>query len=175
MKEKYDIYIGIDPDVDKSGVAELDTYDRTFRTLKAMTFPELASYLGRNDFDCANCVVPIRYLIVIEAGWLNKAHWHLTPYDSKAIAAAKGNAAGRNHQVGRMIAEWCEENHYPYKLVKPLRKCWRGKDGKITHEELAYFTHIEGRTNQEVRDAALLAWNEAGLPIRVKPVNTKRQ
>lgn len=175
MKERYDIYIGIDPDVEKSGVAELDAYSHTFKKLKAMTFPELLDYLAANHFDCASSIVTPRYLVVIEAGWLNKAHWHLTPRDTRAIAAAKGNAAGRNHEVGRKIAECCEAWGYPYKLVKPLRKCWRGKDGKITHEELAYFTHIEGRTNQEVRDAALLAWNEAGLPIRVQPIKTKRQ
>lgn len=49
-----------------------------------------------------------------------------------------------------------------------LRKGWKGKDGKITHDELASFTGLMGRTNQDVRDAALLAWAFAGLPIRVK-------
>lgn len=49
------------------------------------------------------------------------------------------------------------------------------KDGKITHEELAYFTGIMGRTNTEMRDAALLAWNHAGLPIRVKPIEGKKR
>lgn len=169
MKEKYDIYIGIDPDVDKSGVAHLDADTGLLKT-SALTFPQLLDYLG---YVKARKICS--FLVVIEAGWLNKAHWHLTPYDSKASAAAKGNAAGRNHEVGRKIAECCEAWDIPYKLVKPLRKCWRGKDGKITHEELAYFTHIKGRTNQEGRDAALLAWNEAGLPVRVKPINTKRK
>jgi hypothetical protein len=51
--------------------------------------------------------------------------------------------------------------------VKPLKKCWKGRDGKITHEELARFTGLMGHTNQDGRDAALLAWVRAGLPIRL--------
>jgi hypothetical protein len=67
-----------------------------------------------------------------------------------------------------MIVEMCK--HYGIEAVeqRPLQKHWRGKDGKITHEELASFTGIMGKTNQEGRDAALLAWVCAGLPIRLK-------
>jgi hypothetical protein len=54
-------------------------------------------------------------------------------------------------------------------LRRPLTKCWHGKDRKITQAELEAITGTAGRTNQEMRDAALLAWVEAGLPIRVKP------
>jgi hypothetical protein len=52
---------------------------------------------------------------------------------------------------------------------------WKGRDGKITHEELQHLAiitdktnHITNKTNQEARDAALLAWEYAGLPIRIK-------
>ena len=57
-----------------------------------------------------------------------------------------------------------------YEVIEqaPLRKCWKGRDGKITQIELNYFTGITGRTNQEARDAALIAWNFAGFPIRIK-------
>ena len=44
---------------------------------------------------------------------------------------------------------------------------WQGKDGKITQQEIASFTGITGRNNQEERDAALLAWVYAGLPIKI--------
>ena len=49
----------------------------------------------------------------------------------------------------------------------PLRKIWKGKDGKITDEEIKAFMPIIERTNQEERDAALLAWNEAGFPMKI--------
>jgi hypothetical protein len=47
---------------------------------------------------------------------------------------------------------------------------WHGRDGKITQEEIAAFTGIDGRHNQEERDAALLAWIYAGLPIKAKKI-----
>ncbi len=52
--------------------------------------------------------------------------------------------------------------------AQPLVKCWKGSDRKITHEEL---DRIVGgmpgrRSNQEERDALLLAWSRSGLPIR---------
>ena len=55
------------------------------------------------------------------------------------------------------------------KLIKPLRKIWHGRDKKITHDELCQITKMINvrRTNQEERDAALLAWEHAGLPIRI--------
>lgn len=161
--------IGIDPDVDKSGCACLDVANRTIETA-TLAFPQLLDYLqfAKRIAEASGNA----YVVVIEAGWLNKSNWHILPRDTKAAAAAKGNAAGRNHEVGRKIAEMCQRWQIPYELVKPLplhaggANLWQGKDGKITQEELAAFTGVTGRTNQEGRDAALLAWTWAGLPIR---------
>jgi len=107
-------------------------------------------------------------LVVVEAGWLIQSNWHLLHKDSKAVAAAKGNSIGRNHETGRKIVEMCK--HYGIEVLEhfPLKKQWKGKDGKITHKELASFTGLTGTTNQDARDAALLAWVFAGLPIRLK-------
>ena len=79
-----------------------------------------------------------------------------------------GNHTGRNHEVGRKIVEMCR--HYGIEVVEqpPLRKIWKGKDGKITNEELQHLAIITDKTNQETRDAALIAWEYAGLPIRIK-------
>ena len=53
--------------------------------------------------------------------------------------------------------------------MKPLKKCWRGTGGKITQEELEYMTgKLDRRVSQDARDAALMAWWFAGLPIKVK-------
>jgi len=54
--------------------------------------------------------------------------------------------------------------------IKPLRKYWKGKDGKITPQELQSFTGFKGRSNQDGRDAALIAWVYAGLPIRISHI-----
>lgn len=159
MKTSY--IIGIDPDVDKSGVATLFTATKRV-TLQSLTFPELIRYLHkmREEADV---------IVVVEAGWLNKSNWHLGRFDSKAIAAAKGYSVGENHRTGKLIADMAEDIGFITERIKPLKKCWKGKDGKITHEEIAYF--IPGfpkRSNQETRDAALIAWNYANLPIKIK-------
>ena len=53
----------------------------------------------------------------------------------------------------------------------PLKKIW-GADRrqKISHEELKNLTGglVKGKTNQDTRDAILLAWDKAGLPMRIK-------
>ena len=161
--------IGIDPDVEKSGVASLECDTRRLEVM-TLEFPDLLDYLQwvkRTSEITGNGV-----MVVIEAGWLNKSNWHLSPKDTRAAAAAKGNHAGRNHETGRKIAEMCRHWQIPYRIVKPLAlkvggvPLWKGKDGKITQEELAALTGITGRTNQEGRDAALLAWVYAGFGIK---------
>lgn len=163
--KKYDVVIGIDPDVDKSGVAFLIVESRIIE-VSNLTFANLLDYL-RTERDKAKESGKF-LVVVVEAGWLNKAHWHVGKGGSAARSAAIGNHTGRNHEVGRKIVEMCR--HYGIEVVEqpPLRKMWKGRDGKITHEELQHFTGITGKTNQETRDAALLAWEYAGLPIRIK-------
>lgn len=149
--------IGIDPDVDKSGVATLDSATGELR-LACMAFPVLTDYLRGNT----------EARVYIEAGWLERAHHHVGWGDSGALAARKGNAVGRNHEVGRLIAEMCAHYGIRHECVRPLRKMWRGRDRKITHEEFCRVTgYKSGRTNQEERDAGLIAWEYAGMPMRV--------
>ncbi len=157
------IVIGIDPDVDKNGVGYLDCETKKLE-VSSLSFPDLMDYLKYVQREAE--VREIAFRVVIEAGWLNKAHWHLKPKDTKAGAAAKGNHAGRNHETGRKIEEMCKHWQIPYELIKPLPKDWKGADRKITHDELASFTGITGRTNQEGRDAALIAWVWAGFSVK---------
>lgn len=160
-----DNIIAIDPDVTISGVAHLHPSTRKIE-VSALTFPELLDYLqfcknaGRETGESLS--------VIVEAGWLAKSNWHLRSRDNTRTASAKGNSAGRNHETGRKIVEMCR--HYDIEVVEhaPLRKCWKGRDGKITSEELKQITGIVGRTNQDMRDAALLAWSYSGLPIRLR-------
>ena len=121
----------------------------------SLTFPEL--------MDALQLFLPDKTLVVVEAGWLNKPNWHLTAKDSPRIAAAMGNRTGRNHETGRKIVEMARHYGLTVKEAKPLRKCWRGKDGKITHGELALQLSRRGinglgKTScQDARDAAWLA------------------
>lgn len=153
--------VAIDPDVDRNGVACLDIAQNAL-TIQTLQFPQTLEYLHNWKPSDENAQSDV--MVLIEAGWLNHTHWHTKARDSKRVIAAKGNSVGRNHEVGRKIAEMCEYWGIPYKLVKPLslhiggRNIWKGKDGKITAPELEALTGYKGRSNQEGRDAALLAF-----------------
>jgi hypothetical protein len=161
--QKPDVIIAIDPDVTKSGVCMLQPKTRDLK-FDALDFPNVLELI-RTTKDLTE---PGKLVVVVEAGWMNKSNWHLLQYDSNAQAARKGYDVGRNHETGHKIVEVCKALGIRVVEHIPLVKRWRGKDGKITHEELAYFTGITKRTNQDERDAILLAWNFAALPIRVK-------
>lgn len=161
---KLQVIIAIDPDVEKNGVAYLDCDTRKLE-LASLSFPDLLDYLFSLKRQAE--ITGKTYRVLIEAGWLNKSNWHVSPKDTKAVAAAKGNHTGRNQETGRKIVEMCEHWNIPHELVKPLSKCWKGSDKKITNEELAKFTGIQGRTNQEMRDAALISWIYAGFPVKI--------
>lgn len=168
------IIIGIDPDVEASGMAVIDTTAGDGKPrieLTVLPLPELIDHIGTTV--AAAGETPVR--IFIEAGWLNKGNWHLNPRDNKQLAAAKGRQAGRNHQLGLDICALLDHRKIRHSETVPLIKCWKGKDRKITHEELDTIVRfVNGiglprkRSNQEERDALLLAWAHAGLPIRAQ-------
>lgn len=159
------VIIGIDPDVEKSGVAMVEKETRRLECA-ALTFPQTLDYLHWLSQQ-QDKVESVR--VIIEAGWLNKSNWHL---HNKAVtkykAAAIGVSQGRNEEISHLLGQMCDHYHLDYLFIKPLRKCWSGKDRKITAEELQAITGLMGRTNQEQRDAALIAWLYADLPIRTK-------
>lgn len=155
------LIVGIDPDVERSGVARVLRNERKLLMVASEDFATLADelrYFGKNEV-----------LIVVEASWLTTHNWHLPRYCSPSKAAAMGRSVGMNHATGKNIVSLARSLGLHVVEQPPLTKCWRGKDGKITHAELAQFvTGLPRRTNQEERDAVLLAWTAAGLPIRVK-------
>jgi hypothetical protein len=160
------IIIGIDPDVDQSGIARLDLPSRKcFAT--HLPFAALLDYIFTIR-DIAK-LKGETLKVVVEASWLISHNWHIALRDSKAVAAKKGEQVGRMHETGRKIVEMLEHHDIQVIEHQPLKKCWKGADGKITHNEL---TQVCGwdkkRSNQEERDAMLLAWYHSGLPIRVR-------
>lgn len=165
------IILGIDPDVDQSGIARLDVAERKcyadhlpFALLieYCNTMKEVARRRGRH------------LKVVVEASWLSGHNWHISRFDNPAVAAKKGEGVGRMHETGRKIVEMLEHYGIDVRAQHPLKKCWKGKDGKITHEELTQICRWEKkRSNQEERDAMLIAYYESGLPIRLL-TTTKR-
>ena len=169
---KADRIIGIDPDVNKSGVAVISGKGEEV-TAMSLSFPQLLEYLQTER--TRSMAENTRVVVVVEASWKISTNWHVHQRDSKGTIARKGKDAGRCHEVGRKIVECAQ--YYGLEVVEqlPLKKVWKGKDGKITHDEVKAFMPIAGRTNQEGRDAALLAWYYAGLPIRVaRPLKSRK-
>ena len=99
--------IGIDPDVNESGLAfRIDDIFSTY----TVPLPELI-----NDLIIAK---PDIKQVRISAGWLNKSNYNAKGH-SAMVAARIGQHTGANHQVGKIIAEFCEYHSIPYKLFKP--------------------------------------------------------
>jgi hypothetical protein len=105
------------------------------------------------------------FVVVVEAGWLNTISNYHTAAGRRGQRIAKN--VGANHQVGKIIVQMCKSYGIEVVEQRPLKKMWHGKDGKITREELAAFTGLKEQNNQEERDAALIAWIYAGLPIKM--------
>lgn len=162
---KYQNVIGIDPDIDKSGVGFLEVTTRKLE-VSTLSFPALMDYFDHvveQQNKTGQSVI-----VVVEASWMMKSNWHLKFGSRKEYAAATGYKVGQNHQTGKLICEMVRAKGLEVMEHAPLRKCWKGKDGKITADELQQITGLIGRTNQESRDAALLAWCYANLPMRLK-------
>lgn len=167
QKRRYDVYIGIDPDKDMSGYARIDLRGegRDFK-VDTLAFPDLMERL--QDEYRQSCGQQYTVLVVVEASWLIQTNWHTLRRDSVALAAAKGHSVGENHMVGRLTVQMAERYGLTVREQIPLKKCWKGKDGKITADEFRTFLQCNGiepvgRTNQENRDAGLLALITAGL------------
>ena len=165
---KYDIVIGIDPDTDKSGYAVIDT--KSGKVTSAADW-ELAKLFGILAADKAYCEkAGLSMVVVVEAAYLASHHnWHIGGGKlPPAVIANIGYKTGCNHETGRAIIEFCRYLEIDVVPQKPLKKCWKGKDGKISHEEITTITKWDKkRSNQEVRDALLIAWNYARLPMRL--------
>lgn len=163
---RYDIILAIDPDVEQSGVARLDVTQRK-SWAETLPFPMLIEYIRQvYRINLGKSIA-----VVVEASWHKTHNWHLNRRDTLGIAAKKGYDEGRNHEAGRKIIEML--NYYGIEVIEkePLRKIWKGPDGKITHTEITAITGWDKkRSNQEERDAMLLAWDRSGLPIVIKKV-----
>ena len=157
--------IGIDPDVEKNGVAIVEKETKKLECA-ALTFADTLDYLQWVASRASEVGASVK--VYVEAGWMNSSNWHLRREDGKSVVAKKGVSQGRNEQVSRLLGEMCEAYGLRWQFLKPFRKVWGGHDRKITHDELCAVTGlVYGRTNQEMRDAALIAWVAAGLPVRL--------
>lgn len=143
-----EIFIGIDPDVDKSGFGMWNRVSKDLFITRYSFFDLYGIFkdLERKE-DC---------MIVIEAGWLNKkANFRqMLKSGGKWVKASPrvkermASSTGRNEEVGKKIVEMCVSLGIDYKLVKPTRS-------KTTREGFEKITGMQTK-NQEEIDAAML-------------------
>ncbi|URM37177.1 hypothetical protein [Flavobacterium anhuiense] len=138
MAERY--LIGIDPDVDKSGVAFLTGNQLQ---LDNLTFFQLFDYFIEKKKSHPGLEV------YIECGFLNKSNWHRKNDKSAAFNAKIGSYTGANFEVAKKIIEMCEYLKIKHHKIKPTAS-------KITNKYFKQITGYTGQTNQEQRDAFML-------------------
>lgn len=143
--------IGIDPDLKKSGFAMIDVIPFVapeVSVVDTMDFFELIEVLNVQKKYCLD--KGIKYIVFIEAGWLNKkSNYHVA--FNKEIAGRIGKNVGENHAVGKLLEEYCIREKIDYKLVRPTTKKW---DAELFKK----ITKYDKRTNSEMRDAVRAAW-----------------
>lgn len=134
------IYIGIDPDVSKSGFAVWNTETKKFEVVTAMPFFDLLDELITYSTNCH---------VILEAGWLNKkSNYHFSK--SHAIGQRIAKNVGSNHQVGKLIEEYLKRLSMPYTLQQPKRS-------KTTADEFLSITGVKVK-NQDTIDACMLVY-----------------
>lgn len=132
------LIIGIDPDLEKSGVAILDDS----LELKNLTFSETVDLFRSQQNRIKK--------VVIEAGWLNKkSNVHGCYGQSKIVGERIAKNVGENHATGKLLVEMAKSLNLNVVEVRPTRT-------KKNSEEFNRITGWVGRSNQEQRDAAML-------------------
>ncbi|CAL2094856.1 hypothetical protein [Tenacibaculum sp. 190524A02b] len=133
--------VGIDPDVDKNGVAILNENEGDLKLLN-LKFFELYDLLKKLKKDNE------KLLVLIEGGWMNMSNWHKDEYGTAAKNAEIGKRTGANHEVGKKIVEMAQYLEITHLVVKPTKT-------KVKSKLFHKITGVK-RSNQEQRDAYML-------------------
>lgn len=136
------LVIGIDPDLDKNGVAIVT--DGQVQELNNLNFMELMKFCSTYHQQA---------VFVLEDVEHNKPVFNrrLKPLQNLKVAQNVGMVKG----VARLIAQFLETGDYRFIKVRPLRGELKG-----AKKNRAYFNQITGwskSSNEDNRDAALLA------------------
>ena len=175
-RPKKQIIIGIDPDTQGAGWACINITDRTIH-LEQLTIPKIVRLLQewRNEVDEQYLDTDYSYRFVLENVWETSHNRHIVGQVNAQAIAKTGYNVGRCSMVGEILRDLITDYEFPIICQPPLRKVWKGKNGKITHEELLMVCkhhrltlpkHKQRATNQEDRDALLLAIHHIATPIK---------
>lgn len=136
--------IGIDPDLVKSGVAV--TVDGQILTLDSMNFFDLCKFIDEHKHQAIFHLENVEYC---------KAVYPREAARNEAVKLNIAQKVGMVKAMGRMIEQYLDSSGAEYKLVKHL--VGHVKKGKKDAEFFNRLTGWQGRSNEDKRDAALLA------------------
>ncbi|MDR1122042.1 MAG: hypothetical protein LBM08_14145 [Dysgonamonadaceae bacterium] len=138
-----DLIIGIDPDLERSGVAIWIASGKIF-DLRNLSFWQLFDFMRAH----ADRIRVVR----VEAGWLNKkSNFHSRAGQTKTEGEAIARNVGENHAIAKIICQMCVYLQLQYEEVQQ-------KAHKLDRDTFRVITGYKGRTNQETRDAAMLVY-----------------
>jgi hypothetical protein len=85
MSHKEQIIIGIDPDVDRNGIAMLDMSTHSLQ-VQMLTFPNLLDFIKEKYRQFAE-IDKWDFKVIIEAGWMNRGNYHIQRWQGKQGAS----------------------------------------------------------------------------------------
>lgn len=88
MSHKEQIIIGIDPDVDRNGIAMLDMSTHSLQ-VQMLTFPNLLDFIKEKYRQFAE-IDKWDFKVIIEAGWMNRGNYHIQRWQGKQGIASLG-------------------------------------------------------------------------------------
>lgn len=148
------LFVGIDPDLTKSGFAVWDRPQNKLTDYRTLAFYDIMLAIRKLPREST--------LVIVEAGWLNKvANFHtvkvpdrLKGHDAAIETYTRGvrertaKDVGQNHAAGKLLVECIERMGYTVRFSKPTKKKWEPHD----------FKRATGITvkNQEIIDAGRL-------------------
>ena len=117
MSHKEQIIIGIDPDVDRNGIAMLDMSTHSLQ-VQMLTFPNLLDFIKEKYRQFAE-IDKWDFKVIIEAGWMNRGNYHIQRWQG---IASLGVDQGRNEQVSRTIGQMMEHWGHPLRVQETATK-----------------------------------------------------
>jgi len=136
------LYLGIDPDTIKSGIALWDAQEKKLLDCRSVGFFEVLHLL--------DVVKDQKGIAHIEAGWLNpKSNFHSAQGANIREKIAKN--VGACETISKLFIQYCDLHNIRYRTVKPTRS-------KEQNNFIFKQAKWEGRTNQDARDAAALVY-----------------
>lgn len=149
------IQVGIDPDINRSGVCI--RHDGVITRLEAWTIGELVTELiALKTFN-----PEARVLVAIEGGWLVKKSNFRVKAKTARYGEAVANDTGKNAGYGMAIADLLTHYKFNPKVIRPINKKPFKINGSWTPEGRIAFDNANGfprrYVNDDIRDAVMIS------------------